>query len=228
MAKTRIRRQRRYLTSTLTHQAGLRPIPRHRIEIDWGLSWHVIFCRAQQERQAQQHLQAAGFATYRPTQLFERNFRGKISVIERVPVSRYLFVGLNPAAPDLDGVNRALGNNPVVTKGYSYWSQGFAWFVPDQTRMKTGMGDLVRVNDTPIRIGAGILQRFEDAVNGSGGVTRGPDRFSVGQTVFVKDGPFSGIPFSIESLSDYRVRGLVDLLGGKVAVDLELEQLEAA
>jgi transcription antitermination factor NusG len=204
--KSKVRRQRRYSPSTLTH-SNLRWIARPRVEIDRGLSWVVVWCRAQQERAAERDLQGAGFATYRPTQLFERLHRGKTTTVEKVPVSRYLFVGVDAAHQDLAEVEAAMTEE-------GWWP-----------RMS---GMVLRVDGQPVRIGAGALQRFEDAVNGSGGAASGRLRFAVGQTVFVKDGPFSGVPFSIESLSDYRVRGLVDLLGGKVAVDLELEQLEAA
>jgi transcription antitermination factor NusG len=213
--KTKNRRQRRYSPSTLTHRSGLRLIERHRVEIDRALSWHVVYCRAQQERVAERDLQAAGFTTYRPVQTFERLYRGKTSTVERAPVSRYVFVGLNAVDPDLARVEAVLTED-------GWWP-----------RMS---GQVLHANGQPVRIGAGALQRFEDAVschfdgglNGSGGAASGRSLFKVGETVFVRDGPFSGIPFSIESLTDYRVRGLVDLLGGKVAVDLELEQLEAA
>jgi hypothetical protein len=209
MASTKSKRPRRYSPSSPPHQAGLRLINRQRIEIDRGLSWHVVFCRAQQERAAERDLTESGFKTYRPTQTFERLHRGKTSTIERAPVSRYLFVGLNPANPDYAELDRALwwGNQGIL---------GLRW---DAT------GSLLRTSDGPIKIGAGALQRFEDAVSGSG---HSRLQYAVGQTVFVKDGPFSGIPFSIETLSDHRIRGLVDLLGGKVAVDLNVDQLEAA
>jgi hypothetical protein len=208
MAKNR--GQRRYYPSMAAHTP--RPIVRPRIEIDRSLAWFAIHCRSRAEQQAQDDLQRAGFSTYLPTQSLQVVKRGKLVEIERVPVSGYLFVGLCARQPDFAGVDDALGWSPVE------------WYRP-------ALGSLIRIDREPIRVGAGALQAFADECCFAGlrGVASGRSRFQHGEVARITEGACAGLSIRVQDvLCDGRVRGLVDMLGGRVVVETTVDQLEAA
>jgi hypothetical protein len=208
MAKNR--RERRYYPSMAAHTP--RPIVRPRIMIDRSLAWFAIHCRSRAEQQAQADLQRAGFATYLPLWSIQIKRRGRLVEIERVPVSGYLFVGLCARQPDFAGVDDALGWSPAD------------WYRP-------ALGSLIRVDREPIRIGAGALQAFADKVSGTGleGLAGGRSRFRHGEVARITEGACAGLSIRVQDvLCDGRVRGLVDMLGGRVVVETTVDQLEAA
>jgi hypothetical protein len=208
MAKNR--GQRRYYPSMAAHTP--RPIVRPRIKIDRSLAWFAIHCRSRAEQQAQADLQRAGFSTYLPTQSLQVVKRGKLAEIERVPVSGYLFVGLCARQPDFAGVDDALGWSPVE------------WYRP-------ALGSLIRVDREPIRVGAGALQAFADECCFAGlrGVASGRSRLRAGDIARITEGACAGLSIHLtDVLCDDRVRGLVDMLGGRVVVETTVDQLEAA
>jgi hypothetical protein len=203
-------RHRRYYPSLATHTP--RPIVRPRVEIDRALAWYAIQCRSRAEQQAQADLQRAGFATYLPTQSLEVVKRGKLLEIERVPVSGYLFVGLCARQPDFARVDDTLGWSPAE------------WYRP-------ALGSLIRVDREPIRVGAGALQAFADECCFSGlrRVASGRSRLRAGDIARITEGACAGLSIHLtDVLCDDRVRGLVDMLGGRVVVEATADQLEAA
>jgi hypothetical protein len=139
--------------------------------------------------------------------------------IERVPVSRYLFVGLPMpertfAEPNFAAVEAVLSWDPT---GW-VWAHGTT-------------GSLLRVAGEPIRIGAGALQAHADEVtlNGLRGVANGRSPLRRYQAARIVSGPLSGLRMQVSDvLCDERVKGLVDMLGGKVVVEAMVDQLEAA
>jgi hypothetical protein len=209
MAKNR--RQRRCFPSMM----GSRPcriIHRPRVEIDRSLAWYCVWTQARVERQAQEDLGRAGFATYLPTQRIEIVRRGRLVETERVPVGRYLFVGLQMPSPDFGGVEDALGWRPAD------------WYRP-------AVGSLLRIDREPIRIGAGALQAFADECAGNGllGAASGRLPLARYQRARIISGALSGLVIQISDvLCDERVRGLVNLFGGRVSVEATVDQLEAA
>lgn len=216
MAKNR--RQRTYSLSAA--RGGCVPVRlrRPRVEIDRGLAWYAVHCRARAERQAQSDLERAGFSTYLPTQAFRIVKRGRLVEVERMPVSRYLFVGLPMPVPDFGAVEIALGWDPTAwlqvepPRGYLLLTPG----CPDQL---------------PLRIGAAALQDHADACaeNGLTGGATGRSPLLRYQDARIVSGPLTGFRMRIEDvLCDERVRGLVDMLGGKVVVEATADQLEAA
>jgi len=188
-------------------------IARPRVEIDRGLAWYAVWCASRAERSARDDLERAGFATYLPMQALKIAKRGRLVEIERVPVARYLFVGTSAAEPNFDSIQRVLdGPNP-------------GWhFAPP-------LGSLMRMSGEPIRVGAGALQAHADEVTGNGlsAVANGRSPLSRYQTARITSGPLSGLRMQVSDvLCDERVKGLVDMLGGRVMVEATMDQLEAA
>jgi transcription antitermination factor NusG len=204
-------------------------VPRPRVEIDRGLAWYCVHTRARAERRALDDLTKAGFPAYLPTETFSVVQRGRIVEVERAPVTRYLFVGLCARQPDFAGVERALGWVPQDPEHLT-----FVWHGVLQTltgAIEPDRGSLIRANDLPVRVGAGALQAFADSCTGSGlqAVAGGRSGFRAGETARIVAGAFSGLSIAISDvLCDERIRGLVDLLGGRVVVEATADQLEAA
>jgi hypothetical protein len=206
MAKNR--RQHRDYPSTGAYTP--RPIVRPRVKIDRSLAWFAIWTAARAEERAAEVLIQAGFSTYVPTQSFEVVRRGKLIEVHRNPVSRYLFVGLNAVAPDVGAVDGALA--PI------------GWGEPV-------LGSLIKVEREPIRVGAGALQAYADACahNAVQSLASGRFGFAVGGKARIVSGGLSGLVMQVSDLvCDDRVRGLVDMLGGRVVVEATADQLEAA
>lgn len=213
MAKNR---NRRYFPSQQANRPA-RFLRRPRIEIDRGLAWFAVWTAPRAEQRARNDLERAGFATYLPTQTLEVVKRGRLVEVKRVPVSRYLFVGTSAAAPDLGGIQGVLDGL------HAPW------------RFAPCLGRLIRIDREPVRVGAGALQAHADECtgnglyNGRGGTANGRLPLLRYQEARIVSGPFSGLRMSISDLlCDERVRGLVDMLGGKVVVEATQDQLEAA
>lgn len=196
-------------------QSSMPPrLKRPRVEIDAGLAWHAVWCSSRAERHAQRDLEGAGFATYLPTVGLEITRRGKVINIDRTPVSRYLFVGLSMPDPDTEGVEDALG---------MLWG----WSIPTMPPR----GRLIRVNHVPLRVPSGALQVFanECALGSPQGLADGHLGFRAGDRARIMSGAFSGLQMTVDRLAcDARVRGLVEMFGGKVAIEATVDQLEAA
>src|SRR6476620_10201675 len=95
------RRQHRYHSGRSPARPFVpRFVSRPRVEIDRGLAWYCVHTRSRVERQAEDELRRVGFSTCLPTETYQVHRRGKLLEIERAPVSRYLFVGLDAAAPE--------------------------------------------------------------------------------------------------------------------------------
>jgi transcription antitermination factor NusG len=189
-------------------------VPRPRVEIDRGLAWYCVHTRSRAERHAESDLRRAGFATYLPTEAYSVVRRGRVIEVERAPVTRYLFVGLDPVAPEFRAVDDAL-----TGLTHDWWP------------VLGSVGSLIRVGEQPLRIGAGALQTFADNCTGSSlaAVAGGRCGFRAGETARIVDGAFSGLSMRVEDvLRNERVLGLVDLLGGRVVVEATADQLEAA
>jgi transcription antitermination factor NusG len=226
MAKNR--GQRRYYPSMAAHTP--RPIVRPRIMIDRSLAWFAIHCRSRAEQQAESDLQRAGFSTYLPMQSLQVVKRGKLVEIERVPVSGYLFVGLCAREPDFGGVEAVLGHRTDRAEGFTVRWRDEVIDVPSMTYVPEPIGNLIRVDRQPIRVGAGALQAFADSVNSVSGVAASVRLgLRAGQSARIVSGALSGLSLQVTDwVCDDRVRGLVAMLGGKVVVEVDASQLEEA
>ena len=184
-------------------------LQRPRVEIDAGLGWYVVWCRSRAERKAKLDLERAGFSTYLPAVGLRIIRRGRTIEIEKQPVSRYLFVGLCASQPDFDRVEDAL------------WD-----FIPFDVR-----GSLIRNNRDPVRVPAGALQAFADecARGWAPGLAGAHLGLRPGDKARIISGAFSGLAMDVDQIAcDGRLRGLVDMFGGRVSVEATADQLQAA
>jgi transcription antitermination factor NusG len=179
-------------------------LPRHRTYIDPALSWFALWCRANQERKAEAALAGVGIATYRPLETRQITQRGKILQIERPPVGRYLFAGLDEA------------------QAQALWEVRKALHQPSDPPL----GRLLRTQDGPVQVPAELLQPFADAIARLGEPVQARCRFSQGGYARVVKGPLAGLLAAIQTASDDRVRALVKMFGGRTLVEFEPEQLE--
>lgn len=201
MAKNR-KRSRRYRPSAMPTP---RRIPRPRVEIDRGLAWYALWTASRAEKRVAERLRDAGLATYLPSETLQLVRRGKTVEVERPAVSRYVFVGLNAVAPQFDAVHGAL--------------EEWAGLWP------MTLGRLLRTSEGPLRVPAGALQRLADGL-----VVYDSPKPSLrpGEAYRPVSGPFAGMTAIIEAADDTRVRALVSLFGGRVPVEFDADQLEAA
>lgn len=189
-------------------------LQRPRVEIDAGLGWYAVYTAPSKEEQARDDLERAGFATWLPTVGLAITRRGRLVEVERTPVSRYLFVGLSMPDPDLEGVEDALG---------MLWG----WSIP----ALSPRGRLLRVNHVPLRVPSGALQVYADecALGSLQGLRDGHFGLRAGDRARIVSGAFTGLQMTVDQLAcDARVRGLVEMFGGRVAIEATVDQLEAA
>jgi len=181
-----------------------RRLPRPRVAIDGDVAWFAIWTAPRAEDRIRRRLEQDGFPVYLPVEGVARLKLGKLVEHDRPAISRYAFVGLDPGSPTFWAVEAAL----------------------EQWGGLQTLGRLLRANSgQPLRVPAIALQRLADGLT----VFEEPKyRFRPGDSVRVKDGPFSGWLVAVEHADDVRVRGLAGLFGGTVRADFEHEQLELA
>lgn len=229
MSKSSKRTSRRYRPLSLTHGVPRR-LPRSRVEIDRGLAWHVVWTACRSEQRAEHELRAYGLETYRPLEAFEIVKRGRAVEVERDALGRYLFVGLNAAAPQFQAVRDALEDRTAPSGDFAYLWQGREFWVPARNVMAARpLGRLLSIDDIPVRVPAAALQGLADGLTGFGGYPV-PGKWlpTAGGACRAIYGPFQGFLGVVEAADDYRVRALVDLFGRRTSVEFDLDQLEAA
>jgi hypothetical protein len=204
LPKAKPRRDRRYRQR---RESSLAPqpfviVPRSRTYIDPSLTWFALWCRANQERKAEVALSGAGIASYRPLETRQLSQRGKLIQIERAPVGRYLFAGLDEAQ--------------------CLWDLRKAFHLP----FEPPPAALIRSEAGPVQIPAELLQPFADAIARLGEPVQSRLRFSAGHVARVIEGPLAGLLAAIQTASDDRVRALVKMFGGRTMVEFVPEQLE--
>jgi transcription antitermination factor NusG len=103
LRKRRQLRKARYQPSTLSYSGPAR-LSAPKVTIDRGLAWFAVWTKSRCERKAELRLREAGFATYLPTEAHAQARRGAVRPFERIPVGRYLFVGLRACEPAFGAV----------------------------------------------------------------------------------------------------------------------------
>lgn len=163
--------------------------------------WYVVQSQPNAERKAVAHLERQGFATYLPRYLKRRRHARKIEIVPAPLFPRYLFVGI-----DLE-VQR--------------WRSIFS---------TVGVSRLVCNGETPTPIAAQVLDSLRTREDGEGYVRldRRPN-LGAGDRVRVLDGVFADYLGLYEGIRDSdRVSILLDLLGRKVRVTVDMESVAAA
>lgn len=163
--------------------------------------WYVVQSQPNAERKAVAHLERQGFATYLPRYLKRRRHARQVEIVPAPLFPRYLFVAIDLGAQRWRSIFSTVGVSRLVCNG----------------EMPTPIAD--QVLDT--------LRARED----DGGYVRLDQRpnFQTGDRVRVLEGAFTDCLGLYEGMRDTdRVAILLDLLGRKVRVTVDVESVAAA
>ncbi len=164
-------------------------------------AWYVVQSQPNAERKAIVHLERQGFSTYLPRYLKRRRHARKVEIVPAPLFPRYLFVAIDLTAQRWRSIFSTVGVSRLVCNG----------------DMPTPISD--HVLET--------LRKREDA----GGYVRLEHRpnFNAGDRIRVLDGAFADCLGLYEGMRDNdRVAILLDLLGRKVRVTVDVERVAAA
>src|SRR4051812_15126456 len=163
--------------------------------------WYVVQSQPSAERKAIAHLERQGFVTYLPRYLKRRRHARKVEIVPAPLFPRYLFVGIDLAAQRWRSICSTVGVSRLVCNG-----------------------------DVPTPISDQVLDTLR-AREDDGGYVRLDQRanFHAGDRIRVLEGAFADCLGLYEGMRDSdRVAILLDLLGRKVRVTVDLESVAAA
>ncbi|MBX9845856.1 MAG: transcriptional activator RfaH [Xanthobacteraceae bacterium] len=163
--------------------------------------WYVVQTQPHAERKASAHLMRQGFEIYLPQYLKRRRHARKIETVPAPLFPRYLFVLLDLATQPWRPIRSTVGVSQMVCRG-----------------------------DTPACVSPGVVEALKTREDNGGFIKLvNPVRFVRGDKIRVLDGVFSSLNGLYEEMSDAeRVTVLLDLLGRKVRVVLDLDSVAAA
>ncbi len=172
-----------------------------------GPGWHVAYCGPQQQKRAKSGIEALGHEVYMPVEKLRRRLRGKTMLVERPLFGAYLFFSLDPHRQE--------------------WSPILA---------VDGVEDILRNNLVPSRVPEVWITMMRKAEM-YGEFDRTPDSpqpFSVGETVRIGEGPFSGMHAVMQefmaklksSTATKRAKVLVEFFGRSIETEVEVCALE--
>jgi transcription elongation factor/antiterminator RfaH len=156
--------------------------------------WYVVHTLPHRERGANHQLLNQGFTSFLPKRLKTRRHARKIETVKAPLFPRYLFVKLDMTRDRWRSVNGTFGVASLIMEG-----------------------------EQPKAVPLGVVESLAAQAD-SDGVLRFDmvDRLSVGQQVEVLAGPFSESIGVIDRLDDAgRVRVLLDIMGGRIPVELD-------
>jgi transcriptional antiterminator RfaH len=163
--------------------------------------WYVVQTRPNAENKALQHLLRQGFETYLPRYLKKRRHARKVETVAAPLFPRYLFVAIDTATQRWRSIQSTIG-----------------------------VANLVRHGDEPQSVDEAIVNglRLREDARGYIQLERRVS-FHSGDKVRVLDGVFSESLGLFDGIADSeRVTILLDLLGRKVRVLLNLDSVAAA
>lgn len=162
--------------------------------------WFVVQTQPNSERRAAAHLARQGFEVYFPRYLKRRSHAGKVDMVAAPLFPRYLFVAID-----------------LVTQQWR------------AIRSTVGVAQLVCYGDRPAALADDIIADLRRREDGHGLVQLNGSAFKPGEKVRVVVGAFADHLGMFESMGDSeRVAVLLDLLGRKVRVVMNINVLEAA
>ena len=171
------------------------------MKLDQAFQWYVAHTQPHAETKAAAHLSRQGFGVYLPRYLKRRRHARRVDVVPAPLFPRYLFVNIDMATQRWRAIQSTIGVTHLVSNG-----------------------------DAPRAVQESIIDRLrrrEDSV----GFIRLDQRphFRSGDKVRVLDGAFVDTLGLFEGFADAeRVTILLDLLGRKVRVNLDLDAVAAA
>jgi transcriptional antiterminator RfaH len=166
-----------------------------------GSLWYAVQTHPRCEAKAVEHLGRQGYETYLPRYVRKIRHARKTEQVARPLFPRYLFVRLN-----------------LATQGWR------------SIRSTIGVSDIVCLGDKPTPLPDGVLDGLKAQEDAEGFVQfLNADAFKKGDSILVLSGPFAQQLGLCDSITDnQRIAILLDLLGRKVRVVLDVEAVEAA
>jgi len=163
--------------------------------------WYVVQTQVNAEAKAGRNLMRQGFEIYLPRYLKRRSHARKIEKVAMPLFPRYLFVSVDIAKQRWRSIQSTIGVSHLVTNGAD-----------------------------PAPVAHEVLQFLRAREDQSGFITmdRRPS-FAVGEKVRILAGAFADVVGLFDGLGDReRVAVLLDLLGQKVRVSMDVDMIAAA
>lgn len=164
-------------------------------------NWYVVQTKPQSEAKAALNLERQGYEIYMPRYLKKRRHARKVDTVRAPLFPRYLFVAIDTAIQQ--------------------WRNIYS---------TVGVSNLVCIGDAPACVAAGVIEQLKKREDDAGNIRmerRMP--FKPGAAVRVLDGAFDTCIGLCDEMTDSsRVAILLELLGRKVRVFLDIESIAAA
>jgi transcriptional antiterminator RfaH len=166
-----------------------------------GRLWYAVHAHPREEAKALGHLVRQGYRAYLPRYTKKIRHARRTETVARPLFPRYLFVNLD-----------------LATEGWR------------SIRSTMGVVDIVCFGGQPAPLPSGVIEGIKTQEDANGFVQFADQcAFKRGDPVMVLSGPFSQQLGLCDSITDnQRIAILLDLLGRKVRVVLDVEAVEAA
>lgn len=162
--------------------------------------WYVVQTQPHAEARAQEHLRRQGFTTYLPKLIKSRRHARKTENVSRPLFPRYMFV--------------------LIDHTHQGWHA---------IRSTFGVSNLVGGENGPVALRDDVIEALRQREDDDGHVRLDAPKFLRGAAVRVLDGVFASCLGMFESMNDKdRVTVLLDLLGRRVRVGLEVDSVALA
>jgi transcriptional antiterminator RfaH len=159
-----------------------------------GERWYVARTQPQRELQAAKQLANQRFRAFLPRYLKNRRHARRVDTVSAPLFPRYLFVIVDRGRDRWRSINGTLGIERLLMQG-----------------------------GEPQAVPCGVVESIIDAVDADG-IIHFDQHLKEGQAIRVMAGPFADLVGQLERLDDNgRVRVLLEILGGKVRVELPRE-----
>jgi transcriptional antiterminator RfaH len=163
-------------------------------------TWYIVRTHARAEVKASLNLERQGFATYLPRYLKRRRHARRVEIVPAPLFPRYLFVAIDVATQRWRSIQSTFGVAQLVCSG-----------------------------EGPSAVSTAVVDELRRREDDKGFVQLARRGFARGEKVRVVGGVFSACLGLFEGMTDNeRVTILVDLLGRKVRVVMDLDAVAAA
>jgi transcriptional antiterminator RfaH len=163
-------------------------------------NWYAVQTQPRAEMKALTHLTRQGFQVYLPRFMKRRHHARRVESVSMPLFPSYLFVAIDMATQRWRCVNSTIGVRKLVCQG-----------------------------ERPAVVAGGIIETLKNRQDDRGFITLDKQRFTDGEKVRVIDGVFSDSFGIYEGMTDReRVEILLDLLGRKVRVQIDIDSVAAA
>ena len=171
------------------------------------MDWICLRTKPQKEFAAERYFRDMGYACYMPSVRRRRNgggVRHLLLDVKRPLITGYIFIEMKPI-PDW----REIYQKYFILSAIGH--DGKPWLFSD---------DIIRKLRWHWNKASG---RANDRRFG-----REIAKFDIGDNAIVTAGPFAGNEIKVEAITGYRAKGIIDALGGRVTIEADIVDLEAA